>query len=64
MLKTISVALIDKTKYNFLTLEVKLSFTQLRQVFTKTLIFCIFDLKYYIWIKINILGYAISSILS
>ena len=43
---------------SYLTLNTKIAFTQLKKIFIKVLIFCYFDLKYYIWIKTNIFGYA------
>lgn len=49
---------------NFLTSEVKLAFLWLKQAFIKALIFYHFDLKYYIWIEIDIFGYIISGIFS
>lgn len=49
---------------NFLTPKAKLAFLQLRKAFTKALIIYHFDLKRYIWIKIDISGYGIDSILS
>ena len=48
----------------FFTLTARLAFTKLKQAFVKILIFHHFDLKYHIWIKINILGYAIGEVLS
>ncbi len=36
----------------------------MRQAFIKALILYYFDLKYYIWIETNILGYAIGEIFS
>ena len=47
---------------NFLIASTRLALTKLKQTFVKTLIFCHFDLKCYIWIKTNILGYAIGEI--
>ena len=41
-----------------------LAFTQFRKVFTKALILYHFDLKRYIRIKIDALGYAIGEVLS
>ena len=49
---------------NFLTLEAKLAFLQLRQSFTKAPILYHFDLEYYIWIEIEASKYAIRGILS
>ena len=51
-------------KLNFLTLNTRKVFNFSKQVFTLVLIFQYFDLKYYIWIKINISNYTIRKILS
>lgn len=48
----------------FLTLEARLAFTQLRQIFTKALIVQHLDLKRHIWIETNASGYAIDDVLS
>ena len=70
MLKTTSFSTSTKTSLkalgnsNFLTPETKLAFLQLRQAFTKALIFYYFDLKSYNRIKTNAFGYTIGGILS
>ena len=48
----------------FLTLEAKLTFSQLRQAFTEASILHHLDLKCYIWIKTHASSYAIGDILS
>lgn len=52
-----------KAKF-FLILEARLVFIQLKKAFTNTPIFHYFDLKYYIYIEINISGYTIGGVLS
>lgn len=42
----------------------RLAFANLKKAFNVALILHYFDLKYYLWKKINALGYAISGILS
>ena len=70
MLKTISspanYEISLKTTWNsiFLTLEAKLAFLQLRKAFTKASILYHFDLKRYIWIKIDAFNYVIGDIFS
>lgn len=49
---------------NFLTLEAKLAFLQLKEKFIKISILHYFDLEQYIWIKIDAFSYAIDFILS
>lgn len=49
---------------SFLTPSIKIVFNYLQLVFIKALIFWNFDLRYYIWIKTNALGYVIDDILS
>ena len=49
---------------DFLTPGAKLAFTKLRQAFFKALIFYHFDPEHHIRIEIDILGYAISGVLS
>ena len=49
---------------DFFTPKARLAFTKLRQVFVKVSIFYYFDPKYYIWIKMDALGYTIDRILS
>ena len=49
---------------SFLTPEARAAFNCLRRTFTEALILWYFDLEYYIWIKIDASGYAISSVLS
>ena len=49
---------------DYLTSNVKQTFTQLRQAFTKAPIFWLFDPKYHIQIETNLSGYAIGGILS
>ena len=49
---------------SFLTPKAKSAFNYLRLAFTKTPIFRHFDPKCHIWIKINLLGYAIGGVLS
>ena len=51
-------------KLTFLTPNAKKIFNHLRQTFIKAPILRYFDLKSYIWIKINISSYPISRILS
>ena len=48
----------------FLTSDARKAFNQLKQVFTKALIFQHFDLKYHIRIETNASGYAIGGDLS
>ena len=48
----------------YLTPKAREAFTQLRQAFTKAPILRHFDPECYIWIKTNILGYAIEEVLS
>ena len=56
----------DATKIGskFLTPNIRMTFNHLYLVFTKTPILWHFDLKYHIWIEINILGYAIGGVLN
>ena len=49
---------------DYLIPNAKQVFTQLWQAFTKVLIFQHFNLEYNIWIKINVLGYAIKFMLN
>ena len=49
---------------DFFTPGAKLAFTKLRQTFVKALILYSFDPKCHIRIKMDILGYAISGVLS
>lgn len=49
---------------DFFIFRAKLVFTKLKQVFFKTPIFYYFDSKYHIRIATDILGYAISRLLS
>lgn len=46
----------------FLITGARLIFNKLRQAFVKILILYYFNLKRYIWIKIDALGYAISKV--
>ena len=55
---------VKKASLSFLTPETRRTFNCLWLAFTKAPIFWHFDLKYHIWIKTNVLGYAISSMLS
>ena len=48
----------------FLTLGIKKTFNQLRQVFTKAPILQYFDPEYYIWIETDTLDYIIRRVLS
>ena len=48
----------------YTTPNAKQAFTQLRQAFTKALIFRHSNLKRYVWIGTNALGYAIDEVLS
>ena len=48
----------------FLTPDTKTAFYYLRLAFTKALIFWHFDLECHIWIKTDILSYAIDEVLS
>lgn len=70
MIKTISFLANVKTPIkasknaNFLTPKAKLTFLQLREVFIKAFIIYYFDLKCYIWIKIDTFDYSIDGILS
>ena len=70
MLKTTSSPANDeislKTTGNsiFLILEAKLAFLQLRETFIKASILYHFDLKRYIWIKIDVSDYIIGCIFS
>ena len=47
---------------DFLTLGVKLAFIELKQVFFKASILYHFNPKRYIWIEMNVLGYAINGV--
>ena len=49
---------------DFLIPGARLAFTKLRQTFVKAPILHYFELEYYIWIKTDISGYAISGVLS
>ena len=49
---------------NFFTFKAKLPFIKLRQVFFKARILYHFNLERYIWIKTDVLGYAIGGIFS
>ena len=51
-------------KFGFLTSETKVIINFLKLVFTKKLIFEYYDLKYYIWIKIDLLSYITCDMLS
>ena len=53
-----------KTKLSFLTFNAKMIFYYLRLAFTKTLIFCYFDLECHIWIETYVLGYIIDRMLN
>ena len=55
---------IEEIGTRFFTLQARLAFTQLRQAFIKTPIFHYSNLESYIWIKTDISGYAIRSVLS
>ena len=48
----------------YLTSETRLAFNKLRKAFTKAPILWHFDLECHIWIETNMLGYAISRVLS
>ncbi len=54
----------NSSRTDFLTLEVKKAFTYLQKAYIKALILRYFDLEYHIQIKNDILGYAISGVLS
>ena len=54
----------EKAGTGFFTPEAKLVFIQLRQAFVKALIFHYFDPKSHIRIETDVLGYAISGVLS
>ena len=49
---------------DFLISKARLVFIKLRQALVKTPILYHFDLKYHIWIKIDISGYTIDGVLS
>ena len=49
---------------DFFTPKAKLAFTKLKQAFFKALILYHFDLKRYIWIRMDVLGYVIGGVLS
>ena len=49
---------------DYLTPNAKVSFTQLKKTFLEILIFCHFDPKCHIWIKINMSDYVIGGVLS
>lgn len=51
-----------KSKLSFLTLRTRLAFVKLGQAFIESSIFYYFDLKSYIYIKIDILGYIIDKV--
>ena len=44
---------------SYLTFDIKITFSQLTKTFIKVLIFCCFDLEYYIRIKTDTFCYAI-----
>ena len=48
----------------FFTFNAKKTFNCLKQIFIKTLILQHFNLKYYIWIKIDVSRYIINKVLS
>ncbi len=48
----------------FLTSNIRQAFIKLRQAFIKVQILNYLDLKYYIYIKIEVFGYVIDKILS
>ena len=48
----------------YLTPKARWSFTQLRKIFIKALIFQHFDQKCYIWIETDISGYSIGRVLN
>lgn len=52
------------SKTDFLISKASLAFMQLKKVFTKALILYHLDLKYYIQIETDVLGYAIARVLS
>lgn len=49
---------------SFLTSKARLAFAELRQTSIEALILYHFDIKYYIWVETNTLGYVIDGILS
>ena len=53
-----------ESRPSFLTPEAKAAFNCFWLTFIKALIFWYFDPEYHIWIKTDILGYAISGVLS
>lgn len=55
-------AKVNFTKTDFLTSKAKQAFLQLRKVFTEASILRYFDLKHYIYIKTDFLGYVIGRI--
>lgn len=57
--KTVILIILD-----FFTPRTRLTFTKLKQVFIKTLIFYYFHLKYFIQIKTNALEYGINKVFS
>lgn len=63
-LKKLILAKINFFNTNFFIFGVKEVFIYLLKAFTKASIFHYFDLKYYIQIKINALGYIINGILN
>ncbi len=62
--KNLDFANAKSSEADFLTSEVKKAFIYLRKAFTKALILYYFDIKRYIHIKTNVLGYTIGRILS
>ena len=66
MLKSKNLSNFDTTeaRLSFLTFDAKTVFNCLWLAFTKTPIFCHFDLKCYIQIKIDVLNYTISGVLN
>ena len=48
----------------FFISRARLAFTELRQVFVKAPILHHLDLEHHIWVKMDILGYAINELLS
>ena len=54
----------NSSETDFFTSKAKKTFTHLQKAFTKIPIFQHFDLKYYIYIEIDALGYAIGGLLS
>lgn len=57
-------SIVNNINTRFFLPKARLAFARLRQTLNLALVFQDFDLKYYIWIKINTLGNAIDEIIN